>query len=126
MFVGSCVTIYLVVTAVLAGEITRVWWCACWLWCHMSCVQSCPPPAASVTTKYGIKHGHLQKKNEQGAYHRRYCVLVPHLFMYYYDNDAAEIPRGIIDLDFYTDTIEDGNVSTTRSLCSKSSPEFHD
>lgn len=63
-----------------------------------------------MTARYGIKHGYLRKKNEQGTFHRRYCVLVPHLFLYYYENETSDTPRGIIDLDFYTDTVEDGGV----------------
>jgi len=34
------------------------------------------------------------KKNEQGMYQRRYVCIVPHTFMYYFDSDTSEAPRG--------------------------------
>lgn len=34
---------------------------------------------------------------------RRFCCLVPHIFLYYFDNDTSESPRGIIDLEYFTD-----------------------
>ncbi|CAM9319750.1 unnamed protein product, partial [Ectocarpus sp. 12 AP-2014] len=42
------------------------------------------------------------KKNKQGAWQRRYCCLVPHTFLYYFESKDAEVPRGVIDLDPYT------------------------
>lgn len=42
------------------------------------------------------------KRNEQGMWQKRYLCTVPHIFLYYFDSDTAEAPRGIIDLELYT------------------------
>lgn len=41
------------------------------------------------------------KKNEQGHWQKRFICTVPHMFMYYYDVDKSDQPRGIIDLHYY-------------------------
>jgi hypothetical protein len=55
---------------------------------------------------------------------KRYCCLVPHMFLYYYDADTAESPRGIIDLEYFTDVdIQNENVlkiSTPPGVSSRS------
>lgn len=33
------------------------------------------------------------KKNKQGAWQRRYCCLVPHTFLYYFESKDAEVGR---------------------------------
>lgn len=33
----------------------------------------------------------MLKKNEQGAWQRRYCCLVPHTFLYYFESKDAEV-----------------------------------
>lgn len=39
------------------------------------------------------------KKNEQGSFQRRFVCIVPHMFLYYFENEMADTPRGIIDLE---------------------------
>lgn len=39
------------------------------------------------------------KKNEQGSFQRRFVCIVPHMFLYYFENEMADSPRGIIDLE---------------------------
>jgi hypothetical protein len=58
-------------------------------------------------SRLAIKSGYMTKKNESGAWQRRYCVLVPHTFLYYFDTDEGDVPRGIIDLEYYTDISAD-------------------
>ena len=42
---------------------------------------------------------------------KRYCCLVPHMFLYYYESDVADSPRGIIDLEYFTNLdIQNENV----------------
>jgi hypothetical protein len=42
---------------------------------------------------------------------KRYCCLVPHMFLYYFESDVADSPRGIIDLEYFTDLdIQNENV----------------
>lgn len=48
------------------------------------------------------------KKNEQGSWHKRLVCMVPHMFLYYFDNDASTDPRGIVDLHYYTDVEVEG------------------
>ena len=43
----------------------------------------------------------MDKKNEQGQYQKRFICAVPHTFLYYYENEYSENPRGIIDLELY-------------------------
>ena len=57
--------------------------------------------------RLGIKSGYMTKRNEQAVWQRRYCVLVPHTFLYYFDTEDAEAPRGTIDLEYYTDISAD-------------------
>ena len=36
---------------------------------------------------------------------QRLVCLVPHLFIYYFDNEQSESPRGIIDLEYFTNCV---------------------
>ncbi|CAN0169949.1 unnamed protein product, partial [Ectocarpus fasciculatus] len=65
-------------------------------------VKSSPPRTAAEMTKLSVRRGWMFKKNKQGAWQRRYCCLVPHTFLYYFESKDAEVPRGVIDLDPYT------------------------
>lgn len=50
------------------------------------------------------------KRNEQGVWHKKYVCSVPHIFLYYFDSDTAEAPKGVIDLELYNSLSVDGNV----------------
>jgi hypothetical protein len=52
----------------------------------------------------------MSKRNEQGVWHKKYICTVPHVFLYYFDSDTSESPRGIIDLELYSNLTIDGNV----------------
>jgi hypothetical protein len=79
---------------------------------------------APTTSGLSILTGYLTKRNEQGMWQKRYCCLVPHMFLYYYDADSAESPRGIIDLEYFTNLdIQNENVlriSTPPGVSSRS------
>lgn len=49
------------------------------------------------------------KKNESGSFQRRFVCLVPHLFLYYFDNEMSEAPRGIIDLELLNNISSEPN-----------------
>lgn len=66
-------------------------------------IKSSPPKTAEETARLGIISGFLTKRNEQHAWQRRFCALVPQTFLYYFEDDEADAPRGIIDLEYYTD-----------------------
>jgi myosin heavy subunit len=51
-----------------------------------------------------VKSGFLQKRNEQGTWQKRFLCIVPHMFLYYFDSEVAEAPRGVIDLELYQST----------------------
>ncbi|CAN0412303.1 unnamed protein product, partial [Hapterophycus canaliculatus] len=53
--------------------------------------QSSPPRTAAEMTKLSVRRGWMLKKNEQGAWQRRYCCLVPHTFLYYFESKDAEV-----------------------------------
>lgn len=42
-------------------------------------------------TKLSVRRGWMLKKNEQGAWQRRYCCLVPHTFLYYFESKDSEV-----------------------------------
>lgn len=83
-------------------------------------IKSAPPRTPEVMMLLSTKHGWLFKRNEQGVWQRRYCCVVPHTFLYYFDteptgqpNDSAyatgdginndtATPVGIIDLECYS------------------------
>lgn len=71
---------------------------------HIVCVfvlpsQCSPNKDANTTSNLSIKSGFLMKKNEQGSFQRRFVCIVPHMFLYYFENEMADSPRGIIDLE---------------------------
>ena len=66
-------------------------------------IKSSPPKTAEETARLGIVSGFLTKRNEQHSWQRRFCTLVPHSLLYYFEDDDADAPRGIIDLEYYTD-----------------------
>jgi hypothetical protein len=49
------------------------------------------------------------KRNEQGQWQRRYICTVPHLFLYYFDSDSSESPRGVIDLELFNNISRNKN-----------------
>ena len=65
-------------------------------------IKSTPIKDLNTTLKYTIKSGKLMKRNEQGAWQPRHMCLVPHTFLYYFDEVDNNVPRGIIDLEYYT------------------------
>jgi len=50
-----------------------------------------------TTSNLAVRSGALMKKNEQGVWHAVEASLVPHWFLYYYDKDKEDCPKGIID-----------------------------
>lgn len=68
-----------------------------------------------------VKKGFLMKRNEQGTWQNRYVCTVPHLFLYYYDMDKSEKPRGIIDLYYYTKMTKVGSEGNVLKLEGQSS-----
>jgi hypothetical protein len=49
------------------------------------------------------------KRNEQGIWQKRFICTVPHMFLYYYDIDSSDVPRGVIDLHYYNKMIIEGH-----------------
>ena len=49
------------------------------------------------------KSGWLFKRNESNVWVKRWCAVVPHTFLYYFDNNkSSSQPVGIIDLECYS------------------------
>ena len=59
--------------------------------------------------RFAVKSGYLQKKNEHGVFQKRFLCSVPHTFLYYYESDTADSPRGVIDLELYTQIALEGS-----------------
>jgi myosin heavy subunit len=76
-------------------------------------LRSTPTKDAPTVNALSTKAGVLLKRNEQGLWQKRYVCIVPHMFLYYFDNENSESPRGVIDLHLFTNlSIEgsDGNI----------------
>ncbi|KAK7230808.1 hypothetical protein SO694_00075177 [Aureococcus anophagefferens] len=72
-------------------------------------IKSSPPKTARVTSQLGIISGNLTKRNEQHSWQRRFCVLAPQSLLYYFEDAEGDTPRGIIDLEYYTDISAEPN-----------------
>mmetsp|Transcript_21771 Transcript_21771/g.62428 ORF Transcript_21771/g.62428 Transcript_21771/m.62428 type:complete len:1128 (-) Transcript_21771:120-3503(-) len=48
-------------------------------------VKSAPPRSPEVVTMLSSKSGWLVKRNEQHVWQRRWCCVVPHTFLYYFE-----------------------------------------
>ena len=56
-------------------------------------IKSAPPRTPDVLTMLASKSGWLLKRNEQHVWQNRWCCVVPHTFLYYFDGS----PPGIGD-----------------------------
>jgi len=72
-------------------------------------IKSTPAKSLFATAALAVQSGPLMKKNEQGKWHQVQACLVPHWFLYYYDTDKEDEPKGVIDLQLYTNTHLDDN-----------------
>ena len=52
-------------------------------------IKSAPPRSPDVLNVLATKSGWLYKRNEQHVWQARWCCVVPHMFLYYFDADAA-------------------------------------
>ncbi len=50
------------------------------------------------------------KRNEQGVWHKKFLCSVPHVFLYYFDSDTADSPRGVIDMELYSNISFEDNI----------------
>lgn len=73
-------------------------------------VKSTPSKDAVVTSALAAKRLWAMKRNEQGVWNKKLLCTMPHMFLYYYDSETSDAPRGIIDLYYYTDYEVDDNV----------------
>eukprot|EP01035_Chromulina_nebulosa_P021610 gene21610-27972_t len=71
-------------------------------------VKLTPSKDAPTTSKFAIKTGYMLKKNEQGQWQERFICTVPHIFLYYFESETSESPRGIIDLELLTNISTEG------------------
>ena len=76
-------------------------------------LKTTPSKSAQKTSQFALLCNHMLKRNESGVWQKRFVCIVPHLFLYYFDNDQSDSPRGIIDLEYFTNcTSDDENVLT--------------
>ena len=78
--------------------------------------QTTPSKDAVTTSRLAVKSGYLMKRNEQGNWQQRYVCIVPHCFLYYFDEEGSESPRGIIDLEIYTNISREENTLKMESF----------
>ncbi len=66
---------------------------------------------AETVAYYSIRSDSLMKRTDQGTWQKRFAALVPHTFLYLFDNEYAEGPHEVLDMDIYTNiTTSDDNV----------------
>lgn len=59
-------------------------------------IKSAPPRTPDVLGLLSVKSGWLLKRNEQHIWQARYCCVVPHTFLYYFDahpTSQSELPN---------------------------------
>lgn len=68
-------------------------------------IKSAPPRTPECMTRLATKSGWLYKRNEQNKWQRRWCCVVPHTFLYYFDSE----PEGDgADDEYYGMDVRDG------------------
>ena len=65
-------------------------------------LPTAPSRSAKVLDILSTKSGYLMKRNESNVWSRRFCCVVPHTFLYYFEDNVSTAPVGIIDLECYT------------------------
>jgi hypothetical protein len=50
-------------------------------------LKSAPPRTPPVLQMLAIQSGYLIKRNEQHVWQKRWCCVVPHMFLYYFDGE---------------------------------------
>ena len=53
-------------------------------------IKSAPPRSPEVLQMLALKSGWLYKRNEQHVWQSRWCCVVPHMFLYYFDADIGQ------------------------------------
>jgi hypothetical protein len=56
-------------------------------------IKSAPPRSPEILSLLSIKSGYLVKRNEQHIWQNRWCCIVPHMFLYYFDADIGLGPN---------------------------------
>ena len=82
-----------------------------------------PPRTAPTMKMLASRSGFMTKKNEQGKLQDRFVALVPHTFLYYYDNDQSNDPKGIIDLENYENITVEETVDGSMIKIASESPQ---
>ncbi|CAN0100144.1 unnamed protein product, partial [Phaeothamnion confervicola] len=54
-------------------------------------VKSSAPRTAPNMARLGVKCGWLVKRNEQRLWQPRFCCIVPHTFLYYFESPDSEV-----------------------------------
>ncbi|KAL7549906.1 hypothetical protein ACHAWF_013953 [Thalassiosira exigua] len=57
-------------------------------------IKSAPPRTPEVMSMLGTKCGWLAKRNEQHVWQKRWCCVVPHTFLYYFEASPVEVSKG--------------------------------
>ena len=66
------------------------------------------------------------KRDKQGHWKDRYVCFVPHTFLYYYDSEDTMTPRGIIDMELYTNITREGTVLKIASPLAEKHPNLRE
>lgn len=72
-------------------------------------IKGTPSKDARTTMALALKNSSLMKRNEQGVWQKRQICILNHMFLYYYENENSDLPKGVIDLHLYQDLSIEGN-----------------
>jgi len=82
-------------------------------------IKSAPPRTPEVMSMLSTKSGWLIKRNEQNVWQRRWCCVVPHSFLYYFEAEpieAAAAAAAAAGMDFPLSPIGEGGEFTYNNL----------
>lgn len=76
-------------------------------------------------TKLASKSGWLYKRNEQNKWQKRWCCVVPHTFLYYFDSEPVDDDDDMVvyDVENYTVIHQEATPITTNRKSSSNSGE---
>jgi hypothetical protein len=72
-------------------------------------IKGTPCKDARTSMALALKNSSLMKRNEQGVWQKRQICILNHMFLYYYENESSDVPKGIVDLHLYKDLSIEGN-----------------
>jgi len=84
-------------------------------------IKSAPPRTPECMTRLATKSGWLYKRNESNKWQRRWCCVVPHTFLYYFDSEPS---AGDDDVENYYNVRDADDYATVLNEIDESEEKF--